>query len=187
MGVESSVSSSDTGDGEAWNATICRIFTAFIEKAEDAKTNNQKKLTYEYLALFLIGAVEGLTVIGHDQRGPSEEVDVWVANESGSSFWQRVGNPFLVECKNWNKPVTASEVRNLSAVMRNKNVRFAILMSRNGVTGDEERDALGEIKNAFRDERHILVLDHADLLEMANGLHPEKKIKGKLYELFMSS
>jgi hypothetical protein len=92
-------------EGRAWNATICRIFKAFIEKAVSARTNNEKKLTYEYLAIFLIGAIEGFTVIGHDERGPAEEVDLWVANESTSNFWQRIGNPFIVECKNWGEPV----------------------------------------------------------------------------------
>lgn len=172
---------------DAWNSTICRIFTAFIEKAEDASTNNEKKLTYEYLAMFLIGAIEGFTVIGHDERGTSEEIDLWVANESKRAFWERVGNPFIVECKNWNKPVGVQEVRSLSAIMGNKNVQFAILMSKNGVTGERGREAVGEIYKAFKDGRYIVVLSQADLLEIADGLHPEEKIKAKHYELFMES
>jgi len=170
-------------EGRAWNTTICRIFKAFLEKADSASSNNEKKLTYEYLAIFLIGAIEGFTVIGHDERGPAEEVDLWVANESTSNFWQRIGNPFIVECKNWGKPVGVQEIRNLNTVMDNKNIQFAILLSKNGITGDVGREATSEISNAFKKGRYIMVLDQADLLEIANGVHPEEKIQAKYYAL----
>jgi hypothetical protein len=182
-----STATADGGGDNAWNATICRIFRAFIDKAEGAKTNHEKKLTYEYLAIFLIGSIDGFTLIGHDQRGASEEVDLWVANESESAFWQRMGNPFIVECKNWDKPVGATEIRNLSAIMSTKNVQFALYMCKNGITGNPGRDAVGEIYNAFKDGRYVLVLDQTDLLEVADGVHPEEKIKAKLYDLFMKS
>lgn len=183
----SSTGTVDGGGGNAWNTIICRIFRAFVDKAEGAKTNHEKKLTYEYLAIFLIGSIEGFTLIGHDQRGASEEVDLWVANESESAFWQRMGNPFMVECKNWDKPVGATEIRNLSAIMGTKNVQFALYMCKNGITGSLGRDAVGEIHNAFKEGKYILVLDQTDLLEVADGVHPEEKIKAKHYELFMKS
>lgn len=68
--------SEDEGKEVSWNETIRRIFKVFIEKADKAKTTHEKKLTYEYLAIFLIGAIDGLTIMGHDARGVSEEIDV---------------------------------------------------------------------------------------------------------------
>ncbi len=175
------------GEDNSWNATIRRIFTVFIEKAEKAKTTHTKKLTYEYLAIFLIGAVEGLTVIGHDERGASEEIDLWVANDSKDNFWSRIGNVFIVECKNWGEPVGVPEMRNLKSIMHDKNIEFSILMSKNGITGDNYHDALDIIRKAVRDHKYIIVLDQADLLEIANGVHPTKKIREKYYDLLMRS
>jgi len=124
-------------------------------------------------------------VIGHDERGTSEEIDLWVSNESTDSFWQRMGNSFIVECKNWGKPAGVQEIRNLSAIMGNKGVQFAILLSKNGITGDRAREADGEIRNAFKDNKFILVLDQTDLLEVAQGVHLEDLIKRKHYDLYM--
>ncbi|GHO85229.1 restriction endonuclease [Dictyobacter formicarum] len=171
----------------AWNKTIQRIFKVFIEKAENAKTNHEKKLTYEYLGIFLIGAIDGLTVIGHDERGVSEEIDLWVSNESTHPFWQRIPAAFIVECKNWGAPIGVPELRTLSAIMSDKNIPFSILLTKNGITGDRNHDAGDIIRNAFRDKKYILVLTQADLLEIANGMHPTEKIKQKYFDLTMSS
>lgn len=181
----SSIPTPDEEHSNEWNQTISGIFKVFLEKADSANTNNEKKLTYEYLAIFLIGAIEGFTVIGHDERGTSEEIDLWVSNESTDSFWQRMGNPFIVECKNWGKPAGVQEIRHLSAIMGNKGVQFAILLSKNGITGDRAREADGEIRNAFKDNKFILVLDQTDLLEVAQGVHLEDLIKRKHYDLYM--
>lgn len=172
---------------QEWNSTICRILKVFIEKAEIAKTNHEKKLTYEYLAIFLIGAIEGLSIIGHDQRGASEEIDLWIANEAKDSFWaQHAGDPFIVECKNWGTPVGVQEIRNLKSIMDGKNIRFALLMSKNGITGDNFQDARSIVRNAAPLNRVIVVLEHSDLLEMANGTHPSVIVQKKFYELIMS-
>ncbi len=170
-----------------WNSTIRRILTVFIEKADAAKTTNEKKLTYEYLAIFLVGAIEGLTIIGQDQRGTTEEIDVWVANEATDAFWQRMGGLFIVECKNWGEPVGVQEIRNLKGVMDSKNIQLAILLSKKGVTGDKWHDALALIRDAFKENKYILVLDETDLLEIAGGIPPAKQIKKKYYDLFMKS
>ena len=145
--------------------------------------NHIKKLTYEYLAIFLVGAVEGLTVIGHDERGASEEIDLWIANDSKDSFWVRIGNVFIVECKNWGNPMGVPEVRSLKSIMQDKNIDFSILMSKNGITGDNYHDANDIIRKAVRENKYIVVLDQADLLEIANGTHPTKKIREKYYDL----
>lgn len=173
-------------ESDLWNVIIRRIFTVFIEKAEFAKTNHEKKLTYEYLAVFLIGAVNGLTVIGHDKRGASEEIDLWVSNASDDSFWQRhVGDPFIVECKNWMDPVGVTEIRKLLSIMEDKKVQFALLLAKNGVTGTKYQDAIRLMQNAVKDRRYIIVLNYDDLLEIASKLHPSDKIKKKFYSLIM--
>jgi hypothetical protein len=174
-------------DEGSWGATIRRVFRVFIKKANEAETNHAKKLSYEYLGIFLITAIDGLTVIGHDTRGASEEIDLWVANDSNDSFWRSIRSPFIVECKNWGEPVGVQEVRNLSSIMESKNIGFAILMARNGITGDRSHDAVATIRDDFRKGRYIVVLDQSDLEEIANDLHPTKKIRQKYHDLFMKS
>jgi hypothetical protein len=176
-----------TNNGDSWNATICRVFREFIKKANEAQTNHAKKLSYEYSGIFLMTAIDGLTVIGHDIRGASEEIDLWIANDSNDSFWRSIGSPFIVECKNWGEPVGVQEVRNLSSIMESKNISFAILMARNGITGDRAHDAVASIRDDFKRSRYIVVLDQTDLEEIANGLHPTKKIRQKYHALFMKS
>ncbi len=178
---------SSTKEESSWNATIRRVFREFIKKANEAETNHAKKLSYEYLGIFLITAIDGLTVIGHDTRGASEEIDLWVANDSNGSFWRSIRSPFITECKNWGEPVGVHEVRNLSSIMESKNIGFAILMARNGITGDRSHDAVATIRDDFRKGRYIVVLDQSDLEEIANGLHPTKKIRQKYHDLFMKS
>lgn len=171
----------------SWNATIRRVFSIFLEIAEKAETNHAKKLSYEYLAIFLMGAIEGLKIIGHDERGASEEVDVWIANEAEEAFWQQMGGIFIVECKHWGKPVGAEEIRDLRTVMNDKNVQLAILLSRNGVTGDKWHDAVDSIRKAHKEGKNIIVLDQNDLQAIAGGIHPAKQIQRKFYELVMKS
>ena len=159
----------------------------FIEKANAAETNVAKKMSYEYLAIFLITVIDGLTVIGHDTRGASEEIDLWVENNSTESFWQKVGHLFIVECKNWSDPVAAHQVRTLSSIMESKKIEFAILLARNGITGDKWHDAVTVIRDDFKKGRYIVVLDQTDLEEIANGVHPTIKIRQKYHDLFMKS
>ena len=176
-----------TKDEGSWNATIRRVFRVFIEKANAAETNVAKKMSYEYLAIFLITVIDGLTVIGHDTRGASEEIDLWVENDSTNSFWQKVGHIFIVECKNWGDPIGVQQVRNLSSIMETKNIGFAILLARNGITGDKWHDAVTVIRDDFKKGRYIVVLDQTDLEEIANGVHPTIKIIQKYHDLFMKS
>ena len=181
----SRLSGPESSTSEGWNRTICRILDAFIDKADNAKTNQEKKLSYEYLALFLIGAIEGLKVIGHDSRGSAEEVDLWVANHSTEPFLQKhLGDPFMVECKNWESPVgrkgtPSSQVRNgrQEDAIRGRPVRT-------GVTGKDNRDAREVIHRAFRDGKIIVVLDRDDLLRCSGGVCPSQILEEKVYELF---
>ena len=106
-----------------------------------------------------------------------------VKNESSDTFWQRFETPFLVECKNWSKPVGAREIRDFDGKMRE--IRFRILISVNGITGKKERDdAKGVIRDARKEGRIIVVLDKNDLEDIAKGMHPAEKINAKYYEVF---
>jgi hypothetical protein len=153
------------------------------EACLSAKTNDEKKKNLEALGAMLIEMIEGLKVMGKDVRTETEEIDLMVINESEHRFWRRLSNPFLVECKNWSKPVGASEIRSFDG--KKKNIRFRIMIAINGITGKGEReDARGVIRDLCNEGRHIVVLDKKDLEDIAKGTHPTDKISAKYYELY---
>ena len=172
---------STTEQSHQWHQVYNRVFSVFLEKANTASTNHEKKLSYEYLAILLIGSVEGFSIFGHDARGLSEEIDLWVSNESEDDFLKRyIGSLFIVECKNWSGPVGVPQIRGIRSIIEDKHIQFAILMSKNGITGDKYRDAVNLVQKAFHDGRYIVVLDQSDLLDIANGKQPVDKIKEKI-------
>ena len=158
-------------------------FGITLKKSLEAKTNDEKKVSLEVLGKILVKMIEGLDVIGSDVNTNTEEIDIIVKNESKEPFWQRLSNPFLIECKNWSKPVTASEIRNFDGKMHI--ITFRIMITINGITGeDDRRDAKGVIRDARIIGRHIIVLDKNDLIDIAEGVHPAERINAKFYDLY---
>jgi predicted RecB family endonuclease len=162
---------------------LLKEFEAMLEACLSAKTNDEKKKTLETLGTMLIEMIEGLSVIETNVNTKTEEIDILVKNESKDPFWQRLPTPFLVECKNWSKPVGAAEIRNFDGKM--KEIRFRIMIAINGITGKSEREnARGVIRDARKEGRIILVLDKKDLEDIAKEAHPAEKINAKFYELY---
>lgn len=158
-------------------------FGLTLEKLLKANTNKEKKDSLEELGTILIKMIEGLDVIKKNVNTDTEEIDILVRNESKDPFWQRLPNPFLIECKNWSKPVTASEIRNFDGKM--SEIGFRIMIAMNGITGENERkDARGVVRDARIKGRHIIVLDKNDLMDIAKGVHSAEKINAKFYDLY---
>jgi len=163
--------------------TLLDGFKVTLENTFAAKTNKEKKDSLEKLAEILISMIQGLEVIDKNVNTKTEEIDLLVKNESKGSFWRRLPTPFLVECKNWSKPIGASEIRDFLGKMRE--IHFRIMISINGITGRTERDAAkGVIRDARTSGNHIVLLDKEDLKDIAKGVHPAEKINAKFYELY---
>jgi len=158
-------------------------FNTSLRSALEAETNKDKGESLEGLAQILIDMIEGLDVIEKNVNTETEEIDLLVKNESPLPFWMRLPNPFLVECKNWSKPVGAKEIRDFKGKM--DEISFRIMIAINGVTGKGERDAAkGVIRDARKQKNHIVILDKEDLGDIAKGMHPAEKINEKFYELY---
>jgi len=162
---------------------LLKKFDTYLRNALKAETNKGKKESLEGLAEILIGMIEGLEVIKKNANTETEEIDLLVKNESPLPFWMRLPNPFLVECKNWSKPIGAKEIRDFKGKM--DEISFRVMIAINGITGRDERDAAkGVIRDARKQKNHIVVLDKEDLEDIAKGMHPAEKINAKYYELF---
>ena len=167
-----------------WTEQLRQLFARFLHRVRRAQTNDEKKKSLEYLAEFLFGTVQGLKVIDRDLRSSAEEIDGLIRNESDEPFWRNLGNPFLVECKNWGVPVGAKEIRDLKGKMDSRGIRTAFLLAKSGVSGDDYRDARLVIREALTGGRYIVVLDDSDLQEMADGTPPSEKFRDKYEDLF---
>jgi branched-chain amino acid aminotransferase len=162
---------------------LLKEFGTMFEACLSAETNDEKKRTLETLGAMLVEMIEGLKVVDMNVITKTEEIDILVKNESRDPFWQRFSTPFLVECKNWSKPVGASEIRDFDG--KKKEIHFRIMIAINGITGKNEReDARGVVRDALKEGRIVIVLDKKDLEDIAKGTSPADKIEAKYYELY---
>ena len=72
---------------------------------------NRKGRILEDLMVLLFRTIPGFTDVDTRRKGPEEEIDILIRNESAEPFWARDGSQYiLVECKNWSKPAGPTEL-----------------------------------------------------------------------------
>lgn len=153
---------------------------ASLRMVRKAKTSAEKGRSLERLAECFVNLFSGLEVVGKNIIIEAEELDLVVKNEVEKIFWQRLGAPIIVECKNWTKPVGAPQIRDLVQKMRE--VRTAFLIAARGVT---TRDGASyEILEARKNMKFILVFDIWDMEEILRGTNPEEIVKERFYSLW---
>lgn len=153
---------------------------ASLRMVHSAKTSAEKGRSLERLAECFVDLFSGLEVVGKNIRIEAEELDLVVKNEIEKIFWQRLGAPIIIECKNWSRPVGAPEIRDLVQKMRE--VRTVFLIAAKGVT---TRDGASyEILEARKNMKFILVFDIWDMEEILRGTNPEEIVKERFYSLW---
>jgi hypothetical protein len=155
---------------------------ASFETVLGAQTAVEKGKSLESLAVHFMALFPKLEIVKKNVRVESEELDIVVKNENEKVFWQRLGTPIIVECKNWSKPVGASEVRDLIQKMRE--VKTAFLIAANGIT--REKGAEYEIIEARKNLKFILVFNLNDFARILKGSNPEEIVQERFYSLWTS-
>lgn len=156
---------------------------ASLRIVRSAKTSAEKGRSLERLAECFVKLFSGLEVVGKNIRIEAEELDLVVKNEVEKIFWQRLGAPIIVECKNWTRAVGAREIRDLVQKMRE--VRTAFLIAAKGVTTKD--GASYEILEARKNMKFILVFDIWDMEEILRGTSPEEIVKERFYSLWTTA
>jgi hypothetical protein len=151
-----------------------------LNQVYKASSQAAKGKSLERLAESFLGLFSGLRVINKNVRIESEELDLVVRNEAEKIFWQRLGTPIIVECKNWSSPVGASEVRDL--VLKMREVRTAFLIARHGVTSGN--GANYEILEARKKGKYIICLNLADIEDILIGINPQAIVEERFYSLW---
>jgi hypothetical protein len=145
-----------------------------IEAVEKSVTNEEKGKSLETVARFLINSVPSLSCKYSNLQTRSSEIDVVIEYNRSHGvipLFNELGRYSLVECKNWSRPVGASQVRDFLGKIHKCKVKIGIIFSKNGVTGiDSGADALREIQNQF--DCHgvfVLVFSLEDLRTIKDG------------------
>jgi len=156
------------------------ITTAFQE------SGFQKGKALESLAAEIFKSIKGLKILKVDARLHAEELDLLLKNDITVGFWRFAGSPIVVECKNWSQKVGAREVSVLfdKLVSLGPKVCTGILIAPHGVTGDSHSDAVLKVREKRQQGRDIIILDKADLEEIAQGVHPVEVIDKKWEQLY---
>jgi len=155
-------------------------FCVFLHLVKNASSNIAKKNTLENLAAYLFNSLEGFSVIKRNYRGPSEEIDLLVANESNDVFSASLGTPLVVECRHRKTPASSKDIRDFKGKLEDAGLKSGILITLKGVAGDRY-DAVAVIREARKAGMSIVVVSMNDLISIGEGKDPIETIKECFY------
>jgi hypothetical protein len=156
-----------------------------------AKYRQQKGRALEDVVCDVLKRVPGIEVARRNvvNVAGTEEVDILFWNRRFPEGFYHLETPFLVECKNWEKPVPAREIVNFSHLLEMRACRDGILIASNGITGTPGTltDSYFEISAALARGRRILVINRVELESFLHTNQIVELLKIKILELAMLS
>ena len=151
--------------------------TAAAEFAlQPGASSNKKGARLEQFAAFLVSTIPGMRPRRRlVSQGQTAEHDVvaTVVGESGYPLPARA-TEWLIECKNWKKPVNVDQVGHFLARMQHAAATFGIIVSTSGLT-DGKRKQADQFANRFRGELCLregivcLVIEAQELLQLGTN------------------
>ncbi|MFS8064891.1 MAG: response regulator [Byssovorax sp.] len=122
--------------GMTSDETEAAIRTTWDAAQHEADGNRKGKLL-EDLMVLLIKTIPGWHHATPRRQNDIEEIDILIRNESADPLWTKESQYVLVECKNWSKPVGASELTVFRDKMKNRNARcnLGLFVAPGGFTG----------------------------------------------------
>ena len=163
------------------------IKKSFINKKElgqlknkvlNAKSADEKGKTLENLAKYLFEKINGLKIIQTRLRLEAEEIDLILSNSAFINW----GDPIIIECKNWTKPVPKNDVVAFIDKVETVGAITGVLIAMNGVTGNEYKDAYLKIREALSKKKiRILVITWEELDKVNTGDEWVNLLKSRYY------
>lgn len=147
-------------------------FEDALEAIDNADTSQERGDAFEEFAGVLMEAMPFIRVRERNLRSRTNELDLVVeyTGADETKIFDKVSSDFLIECKHWSEPVGSDPVGNFIQKMSKLSVDFGIMFARNGITGAEETDGYGQIRDAFiQSDKVILVVDDEDLERILDG------------------
>lgn len=158
-----------------------------VEDEDDKLTNKNKGDALEKLAAYLLMLIPGwLPLPKVEDEKKTTEIDLVVRNiyPNNNLMADVFGRHFVVECKNWKKPVGSRDVGYFLNKIRQSHASFGIIFSKQGITGDneEEKSAKELTRRAFHEDKSVcIVISYEDLKRIESG---ETTFRSLLLELF---
>jgi CheY-like chemotaxis protein len=149
------------------------------EEVLTASDANRKGALLEELVALLFKTIRGFHVATIRRRNEVEEIDVLVRNESHDPFWRGESRYFLVECKNWTRPVDGPELADFARKLENRFGRCTLgfFVALGGFTR-----GFREERRAMRKEQHLIVpLDGRDFELLLDSSDRNSELK-RLHE-----
>ncbi len=168
---------------EPLGTTSHNLFT-MLKEVENSKTNDEKKKSLESLAAMVFESHHNISCIYKNLRTKSSEIDIVceIQNIDLNFKLRDHGRYFLVECKNWSKPVGAKEIRDFIVKLQKSRLKLGIYFATNGITGERDgADALREIHSVYdKEELFVVVISHQDLSKLNHFNEVIKVIEQKI-------
>jgi hypothetical protein len=133
---------------------------ALVEDVQKAKTSDERGRSLEELCSRLLATVAGFVVSGR-LRTATEEIDIFIVNDSPEPRLRREGAVILVECKNWTGTCGKNEFVLFREKLENRKRRCSLgfLVSWNGFAGTFAKELL----RGSREETLVVPIEGTDL------------------------
>ena len=135
-----------------------------LTRLDQASTTDEKGRALEDFVSVLFTTIPGIRAAQRNVQNVfrTEEIDIAFWNQRVSDGLHFLPAIFLVECKNWSKPVGSEEVAYFSEKLRNRGCKYGFLIAANGVTGNPEDLTRSHsiISRALYDKVRIMVITH---------------------------
>jgi citrate lyase beta subunit len=164
-----------------------------VSVARQAGTVAERGQALEELIATLLPSVPGILppIRNVTDFAGGGEIDVLFANKPNNRGLWFLPNAFLTECKNWQNPVGAQEIRVFTDRLRERACQAGILIAANGITGDaqDHTEAQRHISRALEQGFHILVvtLNELDDIRSSKQLVDLLQQKWVLLKSFLAS
>lgn len=129
--------------------------------ADKTLTTKARGDALEELFCYLLEALPGVRTRRNSiDFFKSAEIDIAVVNRKVAEWLSTFPNLFLIECKNWDKPVDSATVAAFKSKLDSRSIELGIIVATNGITGDEadRKSAYHIVDMAQAANRRILVI-----------------------------
>lgn len=161
-----------------------------FHKCDNGTTNQIKGRAFEDLACYLFGLIPGIIITARNQMNTfhNEEIDVAIWNEKSDEGLFFLPHIILIECKNWNTPVSSIDVSWFANKLQRKGLDYGILIANKGITGNsiDLNAAHDVISFHMAQKRYIIVITRTEIEKLTKIEELVLLIKEKLCLLAVS-
>lgn len=157
---------------------------------DGSASNTARGRALETLVSELFAAIPGITFDVRDRLDvfDAQEIDVGIWNDGDPDGLQGFEQVFLVECKNWERPVGSLEVAWFDTKLRLRGLSFGVLVAMHGITGTEHAltSAHFIVSAALQEGRSVVVLARDEIEALQTSADLVEMLKRKRLALIVS-